>query len=87
MRLYWLAASVVLAAAACAASPAGRPGPFPAGTTWQLHAIQSMDDAQGTTRIADPQRFTVRFDADGRASMQLDCNRGNATWEAAPRAS
>lgn len=35
-----------------------------------------MDDAQGTTRIAEPARFTLRFGADGRASLRLDCNRG-----------
>jgi heat shock protein HslJ len=40
--------------------------------------------AQGTTRIADPRRFTVRFDSGGRASLRLDCNRGSGTWEAKP---
>ena len=48
---------------------------------WQLQAIQSMDDAQGTTRIPDPSRFTVLFGADGRASFQLDCNRGTSDWK------
>lgn len=57
-----------------------------AGTQWQLLAIQSMDDAQGTIRIAHPERFTARFDADSRASFQLDCNRGTATWKATPAA-
>jgi len=55
-----------------------------AGTAWQLHAIQSMDDAQGTTRIAEPARFTLRFDADGRVSLRLDCNRGTGSWQATP---
>ena len=31
------------------------------GTSWQLHAIQSMDDAQGTTKVADPSHFTLEF--------------------------
>lgn len=26
--------------------------------------IQSMDDAQGTTRVADPSRFTLEFGHD-----------------------
>ncbi len=52
-----------------------------AGTDWQLHTIQSMDDAQGTTKIADPSKFTVHFGADGRANFQLDCNRGMGDWK------
>ncbi len=55
-----------------------------AGTQWELVAIQSMDDAQGTTRIAAPERISVRFAADGRAAFRLDCNRGTATWQAEP---
>jgi heat shock protein HslJ len=75
-----------LVLAACAGPQAPAPvSPF-AGTAWELHAIQSMDDAQGTTRIADPKRFTVRFEADGRASLRLDCNRGTADWKATPAA-
>jgi len=54
------------------------------GTAWQLVAIQSMDDAQGTTKVADPSRFTLQFGADGRAVLRLDCNRGNGKWEAKP---
>ena len=55
-----------------------------ADSQWQLLAIQSMDDAQGTTRIADPGRFTVQFGADGRASFRLDCKRATATWTVTP---
>jgi len=67
---------------------AAPPNPL-ADTHWQLQAIQSMDDAQGTTKIADPGRFTVQFGADGRASFRLDCNRGMGDWklEAASAAS
>ena len=54
------------------------------GTAWQLVAIQSMDDAQGTTKIAVPSRFTLQFGADGHAVLRLDCNRGNGKWEAKP---
>lgn len=56
------------------------------GTAWQLRAIQSMDDAQGTTRISEPQRYTIRFNAGGRLALRLDCNRGMGTWQATPAA-
>lgn len=52
------------------------------GTTWQLYAIQSMDDAQGTMKISTPNRFTVHFGAEGRVSFQFDCNRGTGNWQA-----
>jgi len=68
----------------CAAPPVVRDTGSLAGSAWQLHAIQSMDDAQGTTRIAEPKRFTLRLESDGRAALQLDCNRGTATWNAKP---
>lgn len=69
----------------CEALPDAAP-PSLAGSSWELVAIQSMDDAQGTTRIANPERYTLHFSADGRASLRLDCNRGTATWEPVPAA-
>ncbi len=53
-----------------------------AGTSWRLVEIQSMDDAQGTTRPDDPAKYTIVFDSSGRASLRLDCNRGNGTYRA-----
>ncbi len=55
-----------------------------AGTVWQLHAVQSMDDAQGIMRVADPRRFTIHFESGGRANLTLDCNRGGGRWESTP---
>jgi heat shock protein HslJ len=55
-----------------------------AGSAWELVSIQSMDDAQGTQRIADPAAFTLQLGADGRAALKLDCNRGSATWQVTP---
>ncbi len=55
-----------------------------AGSSWELVQIQSMDDAQGVTTIPDPSAFTVTFGPDGRAGFQLDCNRGNGSYTAAP---
>lgn len=72
--------------AVLAASPAQADGNPLAGTAWQLNAIQSMDDAQGTTRVAEPDRFTLEFGHDGRAVLRLDCNRGTASWTAVPGA-
>ncbi|QQS10995.1 MAG: META domain-containing protein [Rhodospirillales bacterium] len=81
-----LASAVCASICACAAPSTGQDGQPLAGTTWRLRAIQSMDDAQGTTRVADPSRLTVAFMADGRAALRLDCNRGAAGWRATPSA-
>jgi heat shock protein HslJ len=66
--------------------PTQPPSTHLAGTQWQLVSIQSMDDAQGTKRIAEPEKFTVSFGADGRASFRLDCNRGTGSWKIEPAA-
>lgn len=50
------------------------------GTAWQLVEYQSMDDSQGTTRIADRSKYTIRFDGNGSVAVRLDCNRGMGTW-------
>ena len=57
-----------------------------AGTRWQLIAIQSMDDAQGTTRIHDPSQYTLEFGRDGTVAFRLDCNRGTASYLLKPSA-
>lgn len=84
-RALW-AALAVLPLAACAAL---RATPAPAqqaafaglgGTSWQLVEIQSMDDAQGTTRPEQRADYTLTFNADGTLAMRLDCNRATGTW-------
>ncbi|MFO0157408.1 MAG: META domain-containing protein [bacterium] len=60
------------------------PPPTLAGTSWQLLAIQSMDDRQGTLTEADPSRYTHSFGRDGSAVMRLDCNRASAPWKLTP---
>lgn len=78
----WLAGAGL---AACAGAPA--PLTFPptlAGSRWQLEALTSMDDAQPEQRPADGARYTLTFGADGVALLQLDCNRGRASWQAEP---
>lgn len=69
----------LLAQGGCTAPPAGPSGL--AGTAWQLVALQSMDDAQGTQRPAEPARYTLRFGPDGQAQWRLDCNRGHSAWQ------
>ncbi|EXI70689.1 MAG: META domain protein [Candidatus Accumulibacter sp. SK-11] len=71
-------------AAVLAAGIAQADGSPLAGTSWQLHAIQSMDDAQGTTKVAEPSHFTLEFGRDGRAALRLDCNRGSGDYKVAP---
>ena len=78
MKLFFALAAVLTATVAQADA-----NPF-AGTTWQLLSIQSMDDAQGVTKVADPGRFTLSFGNDGRAAFVLDCNRGNGDYKVAP---
>lgn len=84
-RTGWPTLLLAVALGGCAA-----PTPDPAvalpGTSWELVAIQSMDDAQGRTRIAQPERFALQFGADGRASLRLDCNRGSGSWKHTPSA-
>ncbi|QDK33931.1 hypothetical protein DM450_14325 [Sphingomonas sp. IC081] len=55
-----------------------------AGSTWRLVAFQSMDDAQGATKPGEGRAYTLDFGSDGTIAMQLDCNRGRATWSAVP---
>jgi hypothetical protein len=53
-----------------------------ADTRWQLVELLSMDDAQGTTRIADKGLYTMELNADGTVAMRLNCNRASGIWSA-----
>ncbi|MEX1322706.1 MAG: META domain-containing protein [Synechococcaceae cyanobacterium] len=55
-----------------------------ADSAWRLVEIRSMDDAQGARRPADSSRYTLRLQRDGRAVLQLDCNRATGSWTAEP---
>lgn len=52
------------------------------GATWRLTDI---DTSGSSTRLtpALSERHTIDFEDGGRAIIQLDCNRGNASWSAA----
>jgi len=54
------------------------------GTGWRLLGFQSMDDAIGTVRSADPSLYTMRLNNDGTVTMRLNCNRATGTWNAEP---
>jgi heat shock protein HslJ len=59
------------------------PAPGLAGS-WRLVVFESSDDQIGTVRPADPTRYTMTLEPDGRIAMQLDCNRGMGSWSATP---
>ncbi|MET0704019.1 MAG: META domain-containing protein, partial [Mycobacterium sp.] len=79
--VFALSAGVVAGLVGCSSDDGPR---TLAGTSWRLVAIQSMDDAQGTTEVPDPSQFTVQFGDDGRAAIRLDCNTGSGPFEAIP---
>lgn len=84
MRMMFVTMAAVLAAAGCGS--AGAPDPL-TGTSWQLVGIESMAPAESpSTEIGDPAAYTVSFGEDGRAVFQVDCNRGNSTWQSEPSA-
>lgn len=62
-------------------SPTTAEEPSLVGTSWELVQVQSMDDAQGTTRLPDPSLYTVRFGTDGRAALRVNCNRAMGTYQ------
>jgi heat shock protein HslJ len=73
-----VAAMLSLAAWACTV-PAAQQAAFPTGTTFAWLGTDA-----GTARRnapADPTRYTIAFEASGRAVIRLDCNRGSAQWE------
>ena len=41
-----------------------------------------MDDAIGSTRVADPSQYTMRLNADGSVALRLNCNSAAGTWSA-----
>jgi len=68
--------------AAAASESAAAPAAPLAGTAWRLVEIQSMDDAIGSTRVADPSQYTMRLNADGSVALRLNCNSAAGTWSA-----
>src|SRR5690242_17676401 len=48
------------------------------GTSWQLIKFQGGDDTILKPDL--PSKYTIGFQADGRVSARIDCNRGSGTW-------
>jgi hypothetical protein len=46
--------------------------------------FQSMDDAIGAIRPDNPADYTLSLQADGTASLKLDCNSATGSWSAEP---
>ena len=73
-----IAGSTLMLLAACVSAP--DPHPLE-GSEWQLAAI----DTSGSTTTLTPAlqaRHTLAFGPEGALALQLDCNRGRATWTA-----
>ena len=72
-----LAAAAAFVLAGCADAQLATPA-FPVGPTYAW--LGTDVGAARPTAPADPTRYTVQFDAAGRATLRLDCNRGSAQW-------
>jgi len=93
MRLVRMAPLLLLALGACTqvqqaqqspqVQPARQAGNL-AGTAWRLAQVAPPGGAAAALRPDDPQRYTLHFNADGRLSARLDCNRGSGPWQATP---
>lgn len=78
IRTTLAAFTAAFALSACVTLPETHPL---SGSDWQLVAI----DTSGSTTTLTPslqRRHTVAFLAGGELQVQLDCNRGRATWTA-----
>ena len=51
------------------------------GTSWRLVRFQGSDDT--TLTPGEKAGYTIAFEAEGRVSMRVDCNRGSGTWKSA----
>jgi putative lipoprotein len=54
-----------------------------AGSSWQLVKFTGGDDT--VLRPDDKAKYTLAFAADGKVSVQIDCNRGRGTWKSTGR--
>lgn len=75
LRTVSLAACLALASASC---DEGLLTPTAArGITWRL---ESMEIGGSTTAVPDPDRYTIRLEADGRLGVRADCNTCAASY-------
>lgn len=77
-----LASGIAMLASGCEYIPDFEDNSHPlTRVTWQLDEVITEG---GTTRLSrsEMERHTLDFGEDGQVLMQLDCNRGSATWNA-----
>ena len=77
----WLASSLVLVVLGCAEAPRQPAGDGLVGPVWQLVRFRGGDDR--VLRPVDGSQYTLQFQADGRVSARVDCNRGSGAWKSA----
>ena len=53
------------------------------GTAWRLVKFHAADGS--TVTPDDPAKYTVRFEAGGRLTVRVDCNRGSGAWKSVGR--
>ncbi len=51
------------------------------GSAWRLLTIAGMDDSMAVAD--DPNKYTLSFAAEGKATLLADCNRGRGSWSSA----
>lgn len=85
MKTATVAGLGTLALAGCATTPALSPDERALiANTWYLESIiDRQEEIRLRPQLGD--RHTITFQRDGSATMQLDCNRGNSSWDADPR--
>jgi para-nitrobenzyl esterase len=78
----WLArSSLLLLALGCAEAPQQPAAGGLVGPVWQLVRFRG-GDGRVLTPI-DGSQYTLQFQADGRVSARIDCNRGSGGWKSA----
>jgi len=73
-----IAGGALMMLAACVSTP--DPHPL-TGSEWQLAEIHTTGSTTSLTPALQA-RHTIAFGAEGALALQLDCNRGRATWTA-----
>lgn len=81
-----VAALILLGSSVCVTALASERPPQLTATKWQLQSFQSMDDAIGTIRPADPALYNMQLNRDGSVNMHLNCNHAMGQWSAVPAA-
>ena len=79
VRMTLALVSVLTSAVAFAGAQKSIGGTPLSGTSWQLVKFQGPDERTFTPD--DKSKYTIKFGANGRVTVRVDCNRGNSTWK------